>query len=219
MQELENVGKSGRSLHLSSFSTPGEGRCRRILGGLSAAGSALSAVLMLRLHSFNQPFTSFYRSKQFIIRPTECLDTCANPSSPGLLLHVEVVNWTLVSVPVWLHWNYSWLKSCPLSMVKVLTDHDTSLELASKLATSFEALVCVSSVLQCRNSTHRSQSIPTHIIQMSENTISFDCLVRKPIQKSDLLKLLQLKTETMLLMATVHPGTHHSKWLIQAHNW
>lgn len=92
VQELKIVGKSGQSLHLGSFSNPGEGRCRLIPGGLGAAGSALSAVLMLRLHSFNQPFTSFYRSKQFIIRPAERLDT--------LLLHVEVFNWTLVFVPV-----------------------------------------------------------------------------------------------------------------------
>lgn len=113
VQELEDVRKSGQSVHLSSFSTPGEGRCRRILTGLGAAGSALSAVLMLRLHSFNQPFTSFYRSKQFIIRPAERLDTCAYPTSPALLLHVEVFNRTLVFVPVWLHWDDSWLKSHP----------------------------------------------------------------------------------------------------------
>lgn len=97
-------------------------RCRRILRGLGAAGSALSAVLMLRLHSFNQPFNSFYRSTQFIIRPAERLDTCANPTSPGLLLHIEVANWTLV-------WDDSWLKSCHICNFQLtfhLTDHESS---------------------------------------------------------------------------------------------
>lgn len=111
------------------FPTPVKGGVGGFLGGLGAAGSALSAVLMLRLHSFNQPFTSFYRSKEFIIRPAESLDTCANLTSPGLLLHIEVFNWTLVFVPVWLHWNNSWLKSCHIHNFQLtfhLTDHDTS---------------------------------------------------------------------------------------------